>query len=168
MCKTECRVIGWSTGSLCNTAVPAKNVQVPSALAVSPPGCIHTGAILHPWTACTARGCRWNQPRASADRFQDNDSCNPELPGGGCVWVTIAGEGEVGMGSVNESFLSFNPQTSLSLSTFVHFNIIWYDQVAFTMHSHILCIVARHCWYKRQQNFTNVSHLFCLSNHSYS
>ena len=52
------------------------------------------------------------------------------------------------MGTVNESFLSFNPQTSLSLCTFVHFNIIWQDQLAFTMHSCILCIVARHCRYK--------------------
>ena len=78
-------------GSLCNTAVPAVDVEVPSALVVSPPGLLHTGAILHPRAACTAWGCRWNQPGASAHCLQDNDSCNQVLPGGRRVRITAAG-----------------------------------------------------------------------------
>ena len=90
LCETVCTALHETdevestvlAGSHCNTAVPAVDVEVPSALVVSPPGLLHTGAILHPRAAYTAWGCRWNQPGASAHCLQDNDSCNQVLPGG--------------------------------------------------------------------------------------
>lgn len=96
--RIECGVMWWlpctqlnrmvstcTAGSLYNAAVPAKDAQVSLALVVSPPNLLYTGAVLHPWTACTAWGCRWDQPGAGPHCLQDNDSCNQGLPGGGCV-----------------------------------------------------------------------------------